>query len=288
MPHCVFVHKADSIYDDIPAVQYQFPAPYLARALQCEGDWIVYFEPVKVRRSRGYFAVARVEAVVPDPEVAGRYRALIEPGTYLEFAPTVPRWVDGTLVEQDCPNAQWAVRPLSHADFARITALGLGDDELLPRVGEAMDDGLLHDLQAPYQVERTIIQSLVSRPFRDRAFRRAVLDAYDARCAVTGWKLINGGGRAEAEAAHIRPVECGGPDSVQNGIALSGTAHWMFDRGLIGLSDDLDILVSRQVNDRSGIEAIINPSGKALAPARIALRPHPAFLGWHRENRFKQ
>ena len=138
-----------------------------------------------------------------------------------------------------------------------------------------------------HEVERTIIQSLVSRPFRDRAFRRAVLEAYDARCAVTGWKLINGGGRAEAQAAHIKPVERGGPDSVQNGIALSGTAHWMFDRGLIGFADDLSILVSRQVNDRSGIEAIINPSGRVLAPARLALRPHPVFLEWHRENCFK-
>ena len=284
MPHCIFVHKADSIYDDIPAVRYQFPAPYLARARQCVGDWVVYFEPVKVPRSRGYFAVARVEAVVPDAEAPGRYRALIEPGTYLEFAPTVPRRVDGELVERDCPNAQWAVRPLSQADFARITALGLRDDELLPRVGE---DEVFNRLQEPFEVERTIMQSLVSRPFRDRAFRRAVLEAYDERCAVTGWKLINGGGRAEAEAAHIRPVERGGPDSVQNGIALSGTAHWMFDRGLIGFSDELEILVSRQVNDRSGIEAIINPTGKALAPARVALRPHPAFLGWHRENCFK-
>jgi hypothetical protein len=61
-----------------------------------------------------------------------------------------------------------------------------------------------------------------------------VLHAYGARCAVTGWKLINGGGRAEAQAAHIRPVERGGPDSVQNGIALSGTAHWMFDREIPG------------------------------------------------------
>lgn len=74
---------------------------------------------------------------------------------------------------------------------------------------------------------------------------------------------------------------------MQNGIALSGTAHWMFDRGLIGFSDELEILVSRQVNDRSGIEAIINPTRKALAPGRVALRPHPAFLGWHREHCFK-
>lgn len=53
-------------------------------------------------------------------------------------------------------------------------------------------------------------------------------------------KLINGGGRAEAEAAHIRSVEANGPDIVSNGLALSGTAHWMFDRGLLSLTDDLE------------------------------------------------
>ena len=70
MPHCVFMHKADSIYDDIPAERYQFPRPYLSRAQQCVGDWIVCLEPTKVRGSRGYFAVARVEAIVPDPTAA--------------------------------------------------------------------------------------------------------------------------------------------------------------------------------------------------------------------------
>jgi putative restriction endonuclease len=114
-----------------------------------------------------------------------------------------------------------------------------------------------------------------------------VLQAYQERCAVTGWKLINGGGRAEAEAAHIKPVEHGGPDSIQNGIALSGTAHWMFDRGLIGFDDDLGILVSRQVNDSSSIDAMINKTGRAFAPERVALRPHPAFLAWHRDHCFK-
>ncbi len=29
---------------------------------------------------------------------------------------------------------------------------------------------------------------------------------------------------------------------VRNGLALSGTAHWMFDRGLITVDDDLAIL----------------------------------------------
>ena len=60
MPHCVFMHKADSIYDDVLAERYQFPKPYLTRAQQCVGDWIVYLEPTKVRGSRGYFAVNSV------------------------------------------------------------------------------------------------------------------------------------------------------------------------------------------------------------------------------------
>jgi putative restriction endonuclease len=128
---------------------------------------------------------------------------------------------------------------------------------------------------------------LSSRVVRDRLFRRLILQAYDKRCAITGLKLINGGGRAEVDAAHIKPVEANGPDILTNGIALSGTAHWMFDRGLISLSDNLDILVSRQANDADSIRGLINPTCRAIVPPRSFERPHPQFLHWHRENCFK-
>ena len=281
------MHKDGSIYDDIPEAHYQFPNAYLSRAEPLVGDWVVYLEPVREPNSKGFFGVAKVESIVTDPYEADRSRALIEPGSYLPFSPTVPRRIDGELVERDCPNQQWAVRPLSAADFARIIALGLPDEELLPRLGDPEPSSQVEEERIPFQVERPVVRSLVSRPFRDRAFRRAVLDAYGARCAVTGWKLINGGGRAEAEAAHIRPVEHGGPDSIRNGLALSGTAHWMFDRGLIGLSDDLDIVVSRRVNDRPSIDAGIKSSGKALAPTRESERPHPGCRAWDRVAWFK-
>ena len=283
----VFMHKDGSGYDDIPEVHYQFPKSYLSRAKQMVGDWVVYREPVKVSQSKGFFAVAKVERIVPDPKVSDRYRAIIEKGSYLPFEPNVPHKIDGELVERDLANAQAAVRPLSNSDFARIIGLGLPDEDILPRTGEPESLNRVREEQAPFEIERPIVQSLVSRPFRDRAFRRAVMHAYDGRCAVTGLKLVNGGGRLEAEAAHIRPVEHGGPDSVRNGLALSGTAHWMFDRGLIGLSDELDIMVSRQANDLSSIESMINPSRKALVPSRMEERPHPAFLSWHREHCFK-
>ena len=102
-----------------------------------------------------------------------------------------------------------------------------------------------------------------------------VLRAYDERCAVTGLKLINGGGRAEVAAAHIRPVEHNGPDIINNGIALSGTAHWMLDRGLIGITDDLEIVISRHVNDRDGAEGLVNRTGRLIGPMLERDRPHP-------------
>jgi putative restriction endonuclease len=159
---------------------------------------------------------------------------------------------------------------------------------LLPRVDE-IGTGF-QDEQALFEFEQTRnrVNYLGSRIMRDRVFRRIVLRAYDERCAITGLKLINGRGRAEVSAAHIRPVEKNGPDVINNGIALSGTAHWMFDRGLISLSDDMEILISRQVNDLDSVQGFVNKTGRALSPRRQFERRHPRFLQWHRENCFKQ
>ena len=298
----VFIHREDSEYEDSPATQYQFPKQYLSRVSACIGDWIVYYEPRKVPGSKGYNAIARVEKVVPDPSADNMYLALIEPGSYLSFATPVPFILEDGLAERGLLNelgkisgrAQAAVRPITPQDFDRILSRGLVEDHpLLPRVGAPVIDEPLalqfEERQSAfvYEQERERVATLTSRVVRDRVFRRVVLQAYNERCAVTGLKLINGGGRAEVAAAHIRPVEHNGPDSINNGLALSGTAHWMFDRGLIGISDDLEIIVSRHVNDRDGAASLINKTGRLIGPDLKRDRPHPAFLQWHRENCFK-
>lgn len=296
----VFIHRADSPYRDSPATRYQFPKQYLSRVSQCAGDWIIYYEPTKVPGAKGYNAVARVDRVVPDPTARAMYLALIEAGSYLEFANPVPFVLEDGLAETGLLNsegkisgrAQAAVRSISPEDFDRILTRGLAEDQpMLPRVGAA-EKALLQidEDQAPfaYEQERERVQALTSRALRDRVFRRVILRAYDERCAVTGLKLINGLGRAEVAAAHIRPVEANGPDIVNNGLALSGTAHWMFDRGLITVTDDLQIVISRHVNDRDGAESLINRTGRLIGPTLGRDRPHPAFLRWHRENCFKQ
>jgi putative restriction endonuclease len=298
----VFLHREDSIYNDLPAERYQFPSQYLSRASQFVDDWIVYYEPRRGPTAKGYFAIARVERIVADPSAAGMYLALIAPDSYLQFERSVPFSGPDGVVERGLLNesgkisgrAQAAVRPISLDDFNRILDLGIPDEEpVLPRYdppSEGPSEDMFRDQPQPFvmDIERERVTSYSSRMVRDRVFRRVVLEAYDCRCAITGLKFINGGGRAEVQAAHIKPVEAHGPDSINNGIALSGTAHWMFDRGLISLSDDLTVMVSRQVNDVESVWSLVNKSRRATLPRDPASRPHPADLAWHREHYFKQ
>lgn len=299
----VFSHKDGSGYDDFPEEHYQFPTRYLKRVEEMVGDWIVYYQPGKGKGDRVFKAVAQVERIEPNGK--GLHLARIATGSYLPFDRRVDWMEGGRLLESHLRQedgslnrgrVQWAVRPLAETDFARIVDLGLSDEpSLLPRTDPE------DQLPAPGRAIPGVADSqetfaglapprdhvLTSRAVRDRVFRRAVLAAYAETCAISGMRFINGKGRAEVEAAHIRPVSNGGPDVVRNGMALSGTIHWMFDRGLLSLSDHYDILVSRQVNDPDRVEAMLRANGKARVPDDPALRPHPRYLAWHRRERFK-
>ena len=297
----VFLHRPGSIYDDLPHERYQFPKQYKSRVDQTVGDWIVYNELSGGKGSSGYSAIALVDRVEPDPRVANMFIAHITPGSYLGFEEFVPyrsgsdflesRLVTGT--NKPSGYVQSAVREISDDDFFRIFHRGNPLENELPRSDDDEDNNSREEFQEPairfdFGDERERFLQLQSRPIRKKIFRNSVIKAYDKTCAFTGMQFINGGGRAEVQAAHIVPVEQNGPDHVQNGLALSGTVHWMFDRGLVSLSDDYEILVSRQVNDIERVRNLILPDGKAQVPHNQRLRPHPTFLEWHRSNCFKQ
>jgi putative restriction endonuclease len=57
---------------------------------------------------------------------------------------------------------------------------------------------------------------------------------------------------------------------------------------LISLSDELEVLVSLQVNDAESVWGLVNKTRRAVVPMSPALRPHPNYLAWHREVCFKR
>lgn len=211
----------------------------------------------------------------PDDETHG----YAELRAYLEFSTVV-----GIAATAISPKAlQSAVLSVDYAIAEQIVTLGL----LLPSETTAQRVGLADADLLLQAIDRPVAEYVVHRPVRDAAFRLNVIErAYNGRCALTGIRMTNGLGRAEADAAHIRPVEAGGPDSIRNGLALTKSMHWAFDRGLVSLADDGRILTVDRGLDAAA-QRMLLPGGIATLPSTAALRPHPVFLAWHRENRFK-
>ena len=180
---------------------------------------------------------------------------------YREFVAPVPFARDGRFAEvvlRVLPRASMAgpalrgnsVRILEQEDFAPIVAEGLAGELApadLPLIGltpEEIDASALLLLDAAREErQRRIEEVLVNRKIRDAAFRRLVGQVYDYRCAATGLRIVAPGGWPEVQAAHVWSVADGGPNSIRNGLALSSTAHRLFDRHMISVSEDFGLLV---------------------------------------------
>lgn len=273
MAHAIFTTRADSIYDDLPEVRYHFPATYLNAVRRAVGDWILYYEPRRGRGRQCYFAIARVERVVPDPTRADHYYALMS--GYLEFVVPVPfrepsgHYWESILQKPDGTTSKGAfgraVRQIPDHEFDLILAAGF-EEVLAPPI-----------LAGEPGTRQRLLQ-LNSRLVRDASFARVVKDAYQQTCAFTGLRIRNGGGTSEVEAAHIQPVADDGPDSPRNGMALSRTVHWAFDRHLLTVRPDGRALVSEQLP--AEFRRLVRE--RVLLPGDPRLRPHPNFLDRHR------
>lgn len=295
----IFSSRPDTHYKDDLTYRYQFPKNYLNDAKRTIGDWIIFHQTQRGSGKAGYFSRARVENVLPDTEDPKRYYAILS--SYEQFYQLVPfRKRDGNYWEESLRDLSpdrvgitirgKSVRLVSEWDYTEIVYMGLA--KLLSRSNvdrlelHTALDPIYDPTKEPELQDATtrdrIVRSLSSnRILRDAAFRGLVLDAYDNTCAVTGLCIENGQGKVETNAAHIRPVADDGPDIVRNGLALSATCHWAFDRHLLSLSDDGELILSRDLPRR--FRSLLPAEGeKIYLPSNESLRPNPAFLEHHR------
>lgn len=300
----VFSYKPNSPYNDIKGQLYHFPKTYLSRVRKILNNHFIYYEKLPDRKGRFYSGLGRVAGIRPDENLDDHYYADLT--DYIDFDRLVPYREQGgferKLAQSDGKvnggTAQSAVRVITEEEFAKIVGAGLSEEPEWPdRLDDAdimdvdetptgfydFDSGQPEIIDAP--ANRPIVEQLVTRKWRDKKFKQHIRIAYDRTCAFTSLRLINGRGRPEVEAAHIRPVEKGGNDWVRNGIALSGTVHWMFDRGLLSIDNDFNILRSRHLN--SDVGHLLNKDSKAKVPSDTHLQPHPEYMEWHRKNVFK-
>jgi len=294
----VFDARPGSGYDDEIQTRYHFPDRYLDEALKTVGDWIVYRATRRGGGKIGYFAAARVVGIDPDVRLQGHSYARME--GFLPFDKIVAleratgffeRQLDfvakRSLIGRTLQGR--SVRTISDIEFGQIVHAGL-EETLAPvnavRLGldPAHTDVNTHALinASEEEQERKVVQILMNRKIRDASFRRQVCDAYGNTCAVTRLRMINGGGKAEVQAAHVWPVAEGGPDVVQNGLALSATVHWLFDRHLISLTDDYGLLVSHNRVPSELRSLFKDQLVRIHLPKDRSLWPHLGYVQRHR------
>ncbi len=108
---------------------------------------------------------------------------------------------------------------------------------------------------------------------RDARFKVSMISGYHFTCALTGCRLIASKSTyMPIEAAHIHAHARKGPDSPDNGLALTPTAHDLFDAGLWTVDDRLRIKVAH-----SDIAESILPGGShfKLSDLQAARSPSP-------------
>lgn len=129
--------------------------------------------------------------------------------------------------------------------------------------------------------ERQTIIATVSKKLREKSFAKRVLTAYGNQCAFSGMQL------KLVDAAHILPVsEPTSTDETANGIALSALYHRAFDRGLVTLNDQYQIITHdqrigqlRELGFDGGFDAfeeLLRPV--IIVPPAINDRPNVNFI----------
>jgi len=152
------------------------------------------------------------------------------------------------------------------------------------QLSRTLPDELLHtferdtaSLPRTTEAERQVLQ----RVGQD-LFRRALLEYWEGRCAITGLAVPE-----LLRASHIKPWADCDTDAerleVFNGFLLAPHLDLAFDRGFITIADDRKVTISSLLSD---------PDREALGfhePLSIGVLEtrHRHYLLWHREHVFK-
>lgn len=124
---------------------------------------------------------------------------------------------------------------------------------------------------------RRIFGALVRRQGQP-AFRRALLSAYEGRCAMSGYAV-----NSVLEAAHIMPYRGAHTNHVTNGLLLRADLHTLFDMGLIAVGESKVLVVASALHGTPYVEmhgrSLFLPTEPAHQPNMDALRSHRLMAG---------
>ena len=188
-----------------------------------------------------------------------------------------------------------------HRDVLRVTLIDAHFDEqvkpLLWQRATANQAAYLYSSELLAQarsklkeVRPPVEEDAFTREVRDQGFRRAVVVAYNHRCACCGLRIVTPGGHTAVEAAHIVPWHRTRNDHPTNGLALCRLCHWSFDEGLMSVATDYRVILSPQLATHGNMPGFLPMLAERpiFLPQEDVLHPDPANLDWRNDHIFRK
>ena len=171
-------------------------------------------------------------------------------------------------------------------DFKQVIEGLLAETEQI----SAYREELLQRVEHTFSIQKSIESTETEEPIRTAGFRQAIMRTYNYTCAVCQLYILTLDGESVTEAAHIIPFSESYNDDVRNGISLCQLHHWTFDKGLISLDRNYEVIVSELMLERGPTEWLLTTlRGKSiLLPEHNEFYPAQEALAWHREEIFRK
>jgi putative restriction endonuclease len=162
---------------------------------------------------------------------------------------------------------------------------GLIEQGIINLEAYSYSQNLLEQARSQKDSETLSLRQPIRPAARDQGFRRAVVTAYDHRCAVCGVRMLTANGHTAVDAAHIKPWSVSFNDNPRNGMALCKLCHWTFDEGMISVSTKYIVITSLQLSVNHNIpgHVVTFASRKIIGPQEEKLWPDLDSLSWHRQ-----
>jgi putative restriction endonuclease len=161
-------------------------------------------------------------------------------------------------------------------------------------VNQAFQDSLQEEIRKleeseSRERERSYYQrkAIARNPF----FGKAVVHAYDYRCAFCHLKVTRSITQNIVDGAHIQPIARFFKNNINNGISFCKNHHWAFDRGWFYIDSEYRLIIASDLEEESQEESrCMNAfqNHKILLPTSKEYWPDTEALKWHRKYVFKK
>ena len=176
------------------------------------------------------------------------------------------------LMENIITDRRWGIlfeQPMTEVE------LGEAENELTEREAEPL---VLFDDEPDY------ITTTSKRVARSYVFTSQVKEIYNYTCCICNTSLKTPSNLFELDSAHIVPRAKNGADDARNGIALCKRHHWAFDKGLIIVNEEREIIIPESILAIPQNDILTELNGRVISEANIEnLRASREAFAWHRE-----